>query len=140
MHVSGLLDDTMFGRPLSIDGDENNRRTIYAFVERQNLPNIIQVFDAANADSSTSKRPSTTVAQQALFALNSPLIERITTSLASRVTATDSPSQVQQLYHHVLCRKPTVRELKLGTEFLRSNPLTHYAQVLLLSNEVWFID
>ena len=77
MHVSGLLDDTMFGRPLSIDSDENNRRTIYAFVERQNLPNIIQVFDAANADSSTSKRPSTTVVQQALFALNSPLIERI---------------------------------------------------------------
>ena len=140
MHVSGLLDDTMFGRPLSIDGDENNRRTIYAFVERQNLPNIIQVFDAANADSSTSKRPSTTVPQQALFALNSPLIERITNSLASRITATDSPSQVQQLYHHVLCRKPTVRELKLGTEFLRSNPLNHYAQVLLLSNEVWFID
>jgi len=140
LHVSGLLDDTMFGRPLSIDSDENNRRTIYAFVERQNLPTIIQVFDAANADSSTSKRPSTTVPQQALFALNSPFIERVTTSLTNRVTATDSPSQVQQLYHYLLGRKPSARELKLGTEFLHSNPLNNYAQVLLMSNEVWFID
>jgi len=140
LHVGGVLDETMFGRPQVITGPENNRRTIYTFVERQNLPNIIQVFDAANADSSTSQRPSTTVPQQALFALNSPFMERITSSLAKRITATDAASQVRQLYHYVLGRKPTDRELDLGIGFLQLNPLSNYAQVLLMSNETWFID
>lgn len=140
LHVSGLLDETMFGRPQSIDSDANNRRTIYAFVERQNLPNIIQVFDAASADSSTSKRPSTTVPQQALFALNSPFMERITAGVADRTNTGDVHLQVQNLYQYILGRAPTSRELLLGTEFLQSNPLDSYAQVLLMSNEVWFID
>lgn len=138
--VSGLLDKTMYGRPTSISGEANNRRTIYSFVERQNLPTIIQVFDAANADSSTSRRPNTTVPQQALFALNSPFMSRIATALASRVDSNDKTQQVSQLYEYVLGRTPSELEMTLGTAFLQMNELRDYAQALLICNEALFID
>ena len=138
--VSGLLDNTMYGRPPSISDESNNRRTIYSFVERQNLPTIIQVFDAANADSSTSKRPTTTVPQQALFALNSPFMSRISAALASRIDNDDKTQQVSQLYEYVLGRRPNESEMTLGITFLQTNELRDYAQALLISNEAWFID
>ena len=138
--ISGLLDDTMFGRPVAITADNNNRRTIYAFVERQNLPTIIQVFDAANADSSTSRRPSTTVPQQALFALNSPFIHRMATALTERIDSDNKVEQVTYLYELTYGRVPTTEELTLGTTFLQTNEILDYAQVLLISNELWFVD
>ena len=138
--ISGLLDDTMFGRPVAITADNNNRRTIYAFVERQNLPTIIQVFDAANADSSTSRRPSTTVPQQALFALNSPFIHRMATALTKRIDSDNKVEQVTYLYELTYGRVPTTEELTLGTKFLQTNEILDYAQVLLISNELWFVD
>ncbi|MAT10562.1 MAG: hypothetical protein CMM02_06100 [Rhodopirellula sp.] len=140
LSVSGLLDSTMYGRPPSIADETNNRRTVYSFVERQNLPTIIQVFDAANADSSTSQRPSTTVPQQALFALNSPFMGRMAVALASRINSGSTIEQVNQLYRYVYGRSPTDQEMTLGTTFLQANALRDYAQALLISNEVWFID
>ena len=140
LSASGLLDDTMFGRPPSISDEANNRRTVYSFVERQNLPTIIQVFDAANADSSTSQRASTTVPQQALFAMNSPFMSRIAVALANRINGVNNTDKVSQLYQYVLGRSPTAREMSLGTSFLQTNELRDYAQALLISNEVWFID
>ena len=140
LEVSGLLDPTMYGRPKGITDENNNRRSVYAFVERQNLPTIIQVFDAANADSSTSQRPSTTVPQQALFALNSPFMERITMALTDRIDTEQPIEQVEALYEYVLRRAPTPLEKELGTSFLQSGQLRDYTQVLLISNELWFID
>ena len=104
------------------------------------MPTIIQVFDAANADSSTSRRPNTTVPQQALFALNSPFMSRIATALASRVDSNDKTQQVSQLYEYVLGRTPSELEMTLGTDFLQMNELRDYAQALLICNEALFID
>ena len=42
--ASGMLDRAIYGRPVELDHEDNNRRTIYAFVERQNLPNMVQVL------------------------------------------------------------------------------------------------
>lgn len=140
LSVAGILDNTMYGRPPDVNSATNNRRTVYAFVERQNLPTIIQVFDSANADSSTSKRPTTTVPQQALFALNSPFMERIAQSLSERVTTTRHAEQVQQLYEFALQRDPTPEEILLGATYLENNELRDYAQILLISNEALFVD
>ncbi|MEZ6107244.1 MAG: DUF1553 domain-containing protein [Pirellulaceae bacterium] len=72
---SNSLDYRMGGRPTdatAVDGAQ--RRTVYGLVDRQNLPGLFRVFDFASPDVSVGRRPRTLVAQQALFALNSPLM------------------------------------------------------------------
>ena len=139
LFVSGTLDETMFGRPKLITDTNNRRRTVYAFVERQNLPNIIQTFDFANADTSTPRRTITTVPQQALFAMNSSFMTEAANRLASR-TSGENTARVRQLYEWTLGRAPGEDELALATSFLSESNLEQLAQVLLMSNELMFVD
>ena len=139
LFVSGTLDETMFGPPKLITDTNNRRRTVYAFVERQNLPNIIQTFDFANADTSTPRRTITTVPQQALFAMNSSFMTEAANRLASR-TSGENTARVRQLYEWTLGRAPGEDELALATSFLSESNLEQLAQVLLMSNELMFVD
>jgi hypothetical protein len=138
--ITGELDHAMFGRPLTITGEANYRRTIYAFVERQNLPPIVQTFDFANADTSTPRRSMTTVPQQALFALNSPFMLARSATLASQIARLEASQQVPQLFARVLGRAPQASEREECERYLASGSLEQLAQVLLMSNEVMFID
>ena len=137
--VSDQLDEDMFGRPMLINDSGNVRRTVYAFVERQNLPAIVQTFDFASADTSTSRRVTTTVPQQALFAMNSPFMSQAARSLAAEIAGTDA-KKVQHLYRKVLGRDPDQAETDLGITFLESGSAEQLAQVLLMSNEFMFVD
>ena len=101
---------------------------------------VVQIFDSANADSSTAKRPNTTVAQQALFAMNSPFMETISRSLAQRLNATTPTEKTILLYQLTLGRQPTANELALGLKYTVDHPWQNYAQILLMANELWFID
>lgn len=139
LFVSGRLDDTMFGRPKLITDTKNHRRTVYAFVERQNLPNIIQTFDFANADTSTPRRTNTTVPQQALFAMNSDFMTESANRLAARTTG-DNSARIKQLYELTLGRAASDDEMALAAEFLAAGSLQQFAQVLLMSNELIFVD
>ena len=139
--VSGQLDDSMYGRPLLITDPENRRRTIYAFVERQNIPAVVQSFDVANADSSTAKRVNTTVPQQALFAMNSEFVSRTAKAVVAQVAA-DVPieSRIATIYEIVLGRRPSDQELELSVAYLRQNTWNEFAHVLLMTNEFLFVD
>ena len=50
----------------------STRRSVYGFIERQNLPAFFRTFDFANPNTHTPERPQTTAPQQALFLMNSP--------------------------------------------------------------------
>src|SRR5207244_7203956 len=50
------------------------RRTIYGFIDRQNLQGMFRTFDLASPDTTNSQRHQTTVPQQALFMMNSPFV------------------------------------------------------------------
>jgi hypothetical protein len=160
--VSGELDETPFGRPRVLTDPDNRRRTIYGFVERQSIPAMVQTFDVANADTSTSRRVTTTVPQQALFAMNSRFMLDRSAALAKRVEAeivadsdvgsgdesgdgstqpTSSPSDpIDSLYKIVYGRAPAAEEIAAASEFLESATLDQLAQVLLMSNEWMFVD
>ena len=139
--VSGKIDWKMYGRPLLITDPNNHRRTVYAFVERQNLPDLIQTFDFANADASTARRVNTTVPQQALFAMNSKFVSEHASSLAERTAAEQSKrTRIKELYSLALGREPTDRETDFGIEFLHENGWNEFAHVLLMTNEFMFID
>ncbi len=138
--ISGELDEKMFGRPTEITDEANHRRTIYAFVERQNIPAMVQTFDFANSDTSTARRSMTTVPQQALFSLNSTFMLARADALARQVAEVEAPQRISLLYRRVLGRDPSPLEREQCERFVESSSWEQLAQVLLMTNELIFID
>jgi hypothetical protein len=150
--VSGRLDPALNGRPVDYISDSNiRRRSVYGFVNRNDLPNMFRVFDFADPDSSSPQRPQTTVPQQALFAMNSPfVIQQAREVAASPAVAgqTDAVEKVHALYRRVLSRDPDSGETELAMQFVsaqktddvKMSPWEKLAQVLLLTNEFLFVD
>jgi len=150
--VAGKLDLTVGGLPVDIVSEPfSTRRTLYGLIDRQNLPPVFRTFDFANPDTSNQGRFHTTVPQQALFLMNSPFVIQQARSLSQRAEIADVSGNAQKasaLYQRVLQRAPTRSELKLAERFLSASapgdkavpPLEKLAQVLLLSNEVMFVD
>ena len=142
LSVSGRLDPKMFGRPTSITSPDNRRRTLYAIVERQNIPDVVRNFDFASPDCSTARRQVTTVPQQALFMLNSEFVLRSAQSLASRSKSQDPDiaKRVARIYRLALRREATEEEVVLGTAFVNDRGWDQFAQVVLMTNELMFVD
>ena len=140
--ITGELDDTMFGRPVTLTDDTNRRRTIYAFVERQNIPALVQTFDFANADTSTPRRNQTTVPQQGrLFALNSPFILARAAGSGERGLPGSNPGNgCPGCTPASMAADPTPTEREECDRFLTAGSVEQLAQVLLMSNELMFVD
>ena len=66
------------------DAPFSTRRSVYGFIERQNLPAFFRTFDFANPNTHTPERPQTTAPQQALFLMNSPFAIEQASFLATR--------------------------------------------------------
>jgi hypothetical protein len=121
--IGGSLDKTLFGRP---ERDaESRRRSIYLFIDRQNPADVLVNFDFANPDMTNGKRHQTTVPQQALFFMNSPLVVESAKNLVGRkdfaAISTDE-DRVRLLYQMIYQRKPTAEEIQLGLEFVSQQP------------------
>jgi len=152
--VSSRLDTTMGGRSVSLAAAPfTPRRTVYGFVDRQNLDGLFRTFDFASPDTTSPRRHVTTVPQQALFLLNNAFVVEQVRSLAGRLepAAADPEARVRQLYALLFGRAPAPRELALGVAFTQRqaaperlaaelSPWEEYAQVLLLTNEFAFVD
>lgn len=102
------------------------RRALYGKIERQNLPQTFRTFDFASPDSTNAGRFVTTVPQQSLYFLNSPLaIEQARTlaALPEISTAKEDSVRVRNLYRRLFSRSPLPEELALGIRFLSTgNP------------------
>jgi hypothetical protein len=153
--VSGQLDLRMGGRPEDmIKPPYFCRRAIYGFIDRQDLPNLLRAFDVASPDQSSARRPQTTVPQQALFLMNSPLVAQVAKALIARpdvAAFAEASERVDGLYRLVFGRPPTGQEVEVGQRFVEEasadpradaalSAWEQYAQLLLLSNEFMFID
>lgn len=118
--VSGQLNLTPGGQATDILTQPfSGRRTVYGFIDRQNLPGLFRTFDFANPDASSPGRFATTVPQQALFMLNSPFVieqARALAAWAASVQANADP--VGPLFERVLQRPPDPNEAELGRAFL----------------------
>jgi hypothetical protein len=146
LSVSGRLDRRVGGPPAG-DLLANNRRTVYGFIERLNLPGLFRTFDYPNPSASTAQRDQTTVPQQALFLMNNPFM----TDSARRVLARpeiagekDLGKKVEQLYRLLYGRPATVDEVALAREYQavdqKAGAWDRYVQALLLANEFAFVD
>jgi hypothetical protein len=155
LHVTQKLDLDVGGRPVDITTPPfSRRRTLYGYIDRQDLPNLLRAFDFANPDQSQAKRPRTTVPQQALFFMNSPFVIEQARYLADQLDGHDEADlekKIQTLYHRVLARSATDDEVKLGFELVNStaagtdvdaslSPWQQYCHLLLMTNEFVFVD
>jgi hypothetical protein len=163
--VGGRLDLTPGGRAtdmLAGDGLTHRRRSLYGLIDRQFLPTVLRVFDVANPDLHVPARSETTVPQQALFALNHPFVAAQARAVvaATGAAAMAPDDAVRRLYHAILARPPTDAQRSLATTFLAHGSIAaagaaaaaaapdateltrveQLAQVLLMSNETFFID
>lgn len=119
--VSGTLVPKVGGRPVEIYSDNPAlRRTLYGFIDRQNLPGLLRAFDFASPDSTSPMRFQTTVPQQALFMINSRFVQERARDFARR---TEHPSKtdadrITALYEWAFQRPPTAQERELAFTFL----------------------
>jgi hypothetical protein len=162
--VSGALEPALGGRPVTItEPPFSTRRTVYGFIDRQNLDGLYRTFDFAVPDATSPRRFVTTVPQQALFLMNSPFLHDQARRLAASIRpeeSSDPADGIRRLYDRVFQRPPELDELAMAEEFLRRqsdpadgwkrpvpgkavgslSPWEQLAQVLLLTNEFMFME
>jgi len=155
--VAGRLDCRLEGKgDRLLQKPYSTRRTLYGWVDRNDLPGWYRSFDFPTPESSTPERPRTTVPQQALFLLNSEFVHEQARHLAQRTALAllgGSARRVEMIYQLVLGRAPTDQERQLAEGFLhQAGPVKtegdgtpfdaweQLSQVLLASNEFMFVD
>ncbi|MEQ8788127.1 MAG: PSD1 and planctomycete cytochrome C domain-containing protein [Pirellulaceae bacterium] len=154
--VASRLDTSMGGKPEELFGaSATRRRAVYGYIDRQDLPGELRTFDFANPDQSSDGRPQTTVPQQALYLMNSPLVVEQAKSLIARSEvqqAAAADAKIAALYAITLSRPPSEAELQVGRDFVASaaapaeqgavklTPWQQYAQLLLMTNEFLYVD
>ncbi len=142
--VGGAIDTNMFGPPVPLaststgrgrrittvltptrdprDVGYTTRRTVYGYIDRADLPEVFNHFDFANPDLSNGHRHRTTVPQQALYLMNSPLVIEQARRVAERsdvsACVTDE-ARVERMYEVIYQRRPTADEIRMGIAFVR---------------------
>lgn len=133
--VSDGLDLTMGGSLMNVDNRafvfnheskdgvtyDFNRRSLYLPVIRNHLFGMFMLFDYADASVLNGNRASTTVAPQALFMLNSHLIENASHRMAEQIqheTALSPEQKIQKLFLKAYGRQPTEMEINKSLHFL----------------------
>ena len=122
--VSGQLDPQPFG-PGTLD-ENSRRRSIYFTVKRSQLVNSMVVFDAPEPLASQGTRPTTTVAPQALFLMNSPQARAWAAAMTAKVwPAGTVEERINQAYLATLGREAAADELALVLPFLEAQASRH---------------
>jgi hypothetical protein len=120
---TGNLDETIGGKPVNLsDEPYSDRRSVYGYIDRGDLPELLDQFDVADPDRPNSQRVSTIVPQQALFFMNSPMAVDVARKVTSRpefLKARDDAARVAALYEVLFQRAPRPEEIKLGVRFVR---------------------
>jgi hypothetical protein len=122
VHFTGKLDLTVGGKPVNLTEEPySNRRSVYGYIDRGNLPELMAQFDFSDPDMTNSHRTTTIVPQQALFFMNSPMsidVARKVTSRREFVSATDDAARVQAIYEVLYQRAPRPEEVQFAMDFV----------------------
>jgi len=126
--AAGNLDGSL-GGPSEDLTPAFTRRTVYGKVSRYKLDEYLQLFDFPTPNISAEKRFTTTVPLQRLFLMNSDFIQVESEELAKRVAAEpDNRARIRKAYSLVYGRDPSEEEIKMGLEYLHSEPLKEYEE------------
>ncbi len=121
--ASGQLDGQILGPSVKTDQQPfPKRRTVYAYIDRQDLAGYLRNFDMASPDSHSPSRAYTSVPQQGLFLLNSDFVSEQAAELGNQAllmaNTHDQSTASQWLFHKILSRSATPVEETMANEFL----------------------
>ncbi len=155
--VSGQLDRTMWG-PGTLD-ESSRRRSIYLTVKRSRKIPMLQLFDTPDTLQGIGRRPTTTVAPQALLMMNSPQVHAYAQALARRLhtgSAQGPDELIRTGFVTALGRQADSKELQQMQEFLAHQTFTYresgygdasrlhaikdFCQLLLASNDFIYVE
>jgi hypothetical protein len=124
LYIGGRLDlGTIGGQPVNILSEPySDRRSLYGYIDRAALPELMTHFDFANPASGNGKRHETIVPQQALYLMNSPLMVDVSRRLLARpemTAATTDAQKITTLYWIIYQRAPKTEELQMAVGFLQ---------------------
>ena len=168
--VSGTLDRTpggphpfppnkRYGKSRPFDEDyDHNRRSVYLMQRRLGKHPFLTLFDGPDNNMSTGKREVSTMALQALYMMNSPMVREKSEAFAERVmqAASDDAERVRLAYELAFARLASKAEVQQALEYIarhqkkslelaRGNYVRHrawadFCHVLLSSNEFIYVD
>ena len=136
---------------------DSRRRSVYLPVIRNHLYDAFQLFDYSDASVMNSDRPTTVVASQALFLMNSELVCDEAISFADRILTKqkETDESVNFAYELAFGRPATPSERRVATHFLDQSvngpassdtgmspqrmAWTLFCQALLMSNEFVYV-
>jgi hypothetical protein len=137
LQAAGSLDTSLGGPSIDLDQAANKRRTVYARISRGRVSGVLQLYGFPEPTMHSPGRDTTTTPLQQLFVMNSQFMRAQAAALAGRVSKEpDVEAKVRAMYHSVLLRDPSARELVLAATYLATGTLTDYAHALLSTNEV----
>ncbi len=133
--VSGSLDPQMGGSLVHVKNREfffdhtskdttkydSPRRSVYLPVVRNHMYDVFDLFDYTDATVPSGDRATSTVAPQALFAMNSELMAAAAERLAEALLAQrdlDDAARVQWLYVQAFARPGTAAEVRRAAAFI----------------------
>ncbi|MEQ1861262.1 MAG: PSD1 and planctomycete cytochrome C domain-containing protein [Chthoniobacteraceae bacterium] len=120
--MSGRLEPQVGGSPVNLtDEPYSYRRSIYGYIDRGNLPDLMAHFDFSDPHMTNSKRTSTIVPQQALFLMNSPFAIDVARRIIARKEVVNQPNDVQRvqaIYKIIFSRLPKGNEVRMAFDFL----------------------
>jgi hypothetical protein len=99
------------------------RRSVYAPVFRNALPEIFEAFDFPSPSLVTGQRSASTTATQALFLMNHPFVRERAAAAARRLLAEpldDGAARIDRAYRRALGRPPTAAECALALRHVHS--------------------
>ncbi len=119
---SGNLDGSVGGKPINLTEEPYSyRRSVYGYIDRGNLPELMAQFDFSDPDMPNSKRTTTVVPQQALFLMNSPMAIDVARRIIDRpevAGARDNLGRVFAIYRVIFQRDPKPDEIKMALAFV----------------------
>jgi hypothetical protein len=127
------------------------RRSVYAPVFRNALPEIFDAFDFADPSVVSGRRNVSTVAPQALFLMNHPFVWQQSFAAAERLVlhVSDDALRVESAFRWTLGRRPSAAEHAAAREFVAAasgrgaDPKPAYAQLfqsLFASIDFRYVD
>ncbi len=147
--VSGELVEETGAKSRPLDDEGNFHRTVYAYISRLKLNDLLMQFDYPDANVHAEKRSATITPTQKLFLLNSRFVHARAVALASRlhtIAGEDEEMRLNAAGRLLFARVPDERERSLALDFLRQTGHAdfilweRYLQLLLASNEMLYVD
>lgn len=103
----------------AMNDPRNTHRSIYLPIIRDNLPEALALFDAADPTLITADRPRTTVPSQGLFLLNNALVLRAADEAADRLLRLESDAErIRAAFVRCYSRPPNMKEHAVAEAFI----------------------